>query len=328
MEMKQPEISVIVPVYKVEPYLRQCIDSILAQTFTDFELILVDDGSPDNCGAICDEYAARDSRIVVIHQENHGLSAARNAGLDIMRGQYVTFVDSDDLIHPSSLEKHYMNMSKYNADVTKSFPVLFEQTNNMMLSEQTTPETRVLSGREASFELYDPDGWFYTVWDKLYRASLFSNIRFPNGLNYEDEAVIYKLYYSSKKIVEIKDQLYYYRRNPSGIMRQNFSLKRYDRVRVFTERYQFFSERGETELASMAKQIADIYCAKYAITSRKLGIYDQVESQYRMSVGLALRNIKKNCSEQNYEWWLNDVHPLLLRTHLYWKKIKSILIHK
>lgn len=95
-----PTLSIIVPVYKVEPYLHRCVDSILAQTFTDFELILVDDGSPDNCGAICDEYAAKDSRILVIHKENGGLSDARNAGLDIAKGEYIGFVDSDDYISP------------------------------------------------------------------------------------------------------------------------------------------------------------------------------------------------------------------------------------
>ena len=91
-----PELSIIVPVYKVEPYLPKCIDSILAQTFSDFELILIDDGSPDRCGEICDEYAARDDRVVVIHRENRGVSAARNAGLDAARGEYIGFVDSDD----------------------------------------------------------------------------------------------------------------------------------------------------------------------------------------------------------------------------------------
>ena len=95
-----PELSVIVPVYKVEKYLSKCIDSILAQTFTDFELILIDDGSPDRCGEICDEYAAKDSRIIVIHQQNKGVSAARNAGLEIAKGKYIGFVDSDDWIEP------------------------------------------------------------------------------------------------------------------------------------------------------------------------------------------------------------------------------------
>ena len=105
-----PQITVIVPVYKVEPYLHRCVDSILAQTFTDFELILVDDGSPDNCGAICDEYAAKDSRVRVIHQANGGLSAARNAALSIATGKYAAFVDSDDEIVPHHLETaiHYM----------------------------------------------------------------------------------------------------------------------------------------------------------------------------------------------------------------------------
>ena len=114
-----PELSIIVPVYKVEPYLRRCIDSILAQTFRDFELILIDDGSPDNCGAICDEYAAKDSRIIVIHQKNQGVSAARNAGLDIAKGTYLGFVDSDDWIEPEMYETMIATAKEKQVDVSK-----------------------------------------------------------------------------------------------------------------------------------------------------------------------------------------------------------------
>ena len=325
MAIKTPEISVIVPVYKVEPYLRQCVDSILAQTFTDFELILVDDGSPDNCSAICDEYAEKDDRIIVIHQQNQGLSAARNAGMEIMRGEYVMFVDSDDMIHPCAFEMHYNNIKAYDADVSKSFPLLFEKMEELAVEQYAQTSIRTVTGRDACFELYEPNGWFYTVTDKLYRTSFFKELRFPIGLHYEDEAIIYKVYYFAKTIVEMDAQLYYYRKNPSGIMRQDFSLKRYDRVTVFLDRYHFFCDENEEELAQLAKQIADIYKAKYAITSRKAGVYSSVVPQYKMSICDALKSIKANCSEQNYEWWLKEVHPFLLYAYIYWRKIKSIL---
>lgn len=324
MSFERPTISVIVPVYKVEPYLRECIDSILAQTYTDFELILVDDGSPDNCGKICDEYAEKDARIIVIHQENQGLSAARNAGLDVMRGEYVAFVDSDDLIHTRFLELHYETIVDYQAEVTKSFPFLFEKMDAILAEKQENSEARLVSGKDACYELYDPNGWFYTVWGKLFCANIFGGLRFPTGLIHEDEAVNYKIYYSAKKVVEIKQKLYFYRQNPESIMHQSFSVKRYDKLKVFLERYQFFLDRNEQELALMAKRIIDIYMAKYAIKSRKCGIYDIVEPQFKMSIGAALRSIKNNCSEQNYEWWLNEVHPWLYYGHLYMKKVKSL----
>lgn len=112
-----PEVSIIVPVYKVEPYLNKCVDSILAQTFTDFECILVDDGSPDSCGKICDEYVQKDSRVKVIHQENQGLSAARNSGLDMASGAWIVFVDSDDWIEPDAVEVLYRAALQNDADM-------------------------------------------------------------------------------------------------------------------------------------------------------------------------------------------------------------------
>lgn len=117
MQITKPKISIIVPVYKAEPYLRKCIDSILNQTFKDFELILVDDGSPDRCGEICDEYALKDSRIKIIHKENSGRSSARNVGLDIAQGEYIGFVDSDDWIEPDMYEVLYSKAKIESADI-------------------------------------------------------------------------------------------------------------------------------------------------------------------------------------------------------------------
>ena len=130
-EIGRPEISIIVPVYQVEKYLNECIDSILAQTFTDFELILVDDGSPDNCPALCDAAAKKDSRVRVIHKQNGGVSTARNAGLDAAQGNWIAFVDSDDTATPEYLEKMHKAALETGADFTSCHQKLFADANNV-----------------------------------------------------------------------------------------------------------------------------------------------------------------------------------------------------
>lgn len=180
-----PQISVIVPVYKVEPYLHRCVDSILAQTFTDFELILVDDGSPDNCGAICDEYAAKDERVRVIHQKNGGLSAARNAGIDWAFANsdsaWLAFVDSDDWVHPQYLEKLYRAAA--------------ESGVKLAVCAYIETETEVRHApAENNWREYDWKDFFVQESinsiisvNKLYAKALFSGLRYPAGRLHEDE---------------------------------------------------------------------------------------------------------------------------------------------
>lgn len=188
MEKKEPLISVIVPVYKAEPYLGRCVDSILAQTYPNLEIILIDDGSPDRCGEICDEYAAKDSRIRVIHQENGGLSAARNTGLDICTGEYIAFVDSDDYVEPDML-RQLMNGSG-DADLCGCGMIREEQDGTILSVTKTTnvcalPGIRVLrqhySGENGKMNITE-----VSVWAKLYRRSLWAQLRFQPGLIFED----------------------------------------------------------------------------------------------------------------------------------------------
>lgn len=166
-------ISIIVPVYNVEPYLEQCIDSILNQSFRDFELILVDDGSPDRCGEICDRYAAADDRIRVIHQKNGGVSAARNAGMEVSKGKYIVFVDSDDMVHPLYLEHLYKAIQKHNADISMCWFSRFEK-NPTYDENQAYAEKRILSGREACSLIGAPHDRVSTApWMKMCRSASF-----------------------------------------------------------------------------------------------------------------------------------------------------------
>jgi len=235
-----PFISVIVPVYNVEPYLRRCVDSILAQTFSDFELILVDDGSPDNCPVICDEYSEHDNRVHVIHQKNGGLSAARNAGLDwafkYSDSEWVSFVDSDDWVHSDYL--YYLltgaNERKTNlsiCNITKTDHFYIDNSNKYFQSETWSPE-----------DVHCNLNLLATIaCGKLYRKDLFFDIRYPVGKLHEDKFVTYKLLFACKQVTFVNTILYYYYSNPNGIMNSDWTPRRLDGFLALEEQIVFFN---------------------------------------------------------------------------------------
>lgn len=319
-----PRISVIVPVYNVEKYLNKCIDSILEQTFTDFELILIDDGSPDQCGMICDAYAAGDSRVKVIHQNNKGLSGARNTGIDQMKGDYVTFIDSDDYIHPEMLERFWRAAREQDADVCVC---QFVRVTEDKTEFQTTPEMnmRAYSGREACFQLYSENGVaFTTAWGKLYRSILWNNIRYPEGKIHEDEATTYKLLYASNVVTELEDTLYFYRQNPNGIM-ASLSIKRYDGIEALRERMKFFKKHHETELVRLTKRLYDIARVGLLLKMREGGVYSEVPLKHRMSKIRALYVIHKYYDFPYFEWRLSQLFPCMVKPAEYIHKIFQVL---
>lgn len=240
------EVSVIVPVYQVEKYIRQCIESILAQTFTDFELILVDDGSKDHSGQICDEYAARDRRVRVIHKENGGLSDARNKGMDHAAGNYFMFVDSDDYIAPNMTECLYQNIRKEDADIAAcNFRCVFEQDGERDFSTENKAE--VLSGTEIFYNRKNERNYgFWTVaWNKLYKAETFKNMRFRFGKYHEDEFWANDLYQMDIKAVAVPDCLYCYRQRSNSIMGNPNIQKCFDLLEAFRERINIYLEEGQ-----------------------------------------------------------------------------------
>lgn len=328
MNSVRPTISVIVPVYNVEPYLHECVDSILSQTFTDFELILVDDGSPDNCGAICDEYAAKDSRIVVIHQENGGLSAARNAGIDIMRGEHVTFVDSDDLIHSQTLERYMAGIGALGTAVACCNVSVFKDSANLTSSDAFGGEPRLLDGLGACEELCRNQNWMNTVCNKLFPSALFRDIRFPCGKIHEDEAVMHRVLFSADRIVMLPEKLYCYRKTPNSITNSGFSIKRYDRIAAFEDRYAFFCEHGANELAKLTRETIELDMAKYSLYARLDGVYGSVPAKYKISKMKALRYVRDHCSEENYLWWLSQFYPKYTIVLMYFRKICSLICGK
>ena len=239
-------ISVIIPVYRVEAYLRRCVDSVLAQTYTQTEVILVDDGSPDGCPAICDAYAREDGRVRVIHQENAGLSGARNAGIEAAKGAWLSFVDSDDYLAPEFLERLYRACVDTGSEMSVC---RWEYVRGERpVPERGSGKLEVCSGREMLSRLYQPDGAYFVVaWNKLYRRELFQEIRYPLGRIHEDEATTYRIYDQVKRAAYVDSSLYGYFVTPASITR-GFNPKRMDWVYAVAERMDFFEKRGYREL--------------------------------------------------------------------------------
>jgi len=216
-------ISIIVPVYKTEKYLNRCIDSILAQTFTDFECIIIDDGSPDNCPAICDEYAAKDSRIVVIHQKNAGVSAARNAGLDIARGEWIGFVDSDDWCDPGMYEFLLENAEKHQADISMCGYRTISEENKIRSVSRKRPEL-MMNSKEALIKLFSK-GYFEAIsWNKLVNKRLFlengEELRYDETIKYAEDRLLFFYLFKRTQRIFYSSQSYYNQ------------YKRYDSVSV------------------------------------------------------------------------------------------------
>lgn len=223
--MSQPKISVIVPIYKVDSYLRKCLDSIINQTYTNLEIILVDDGSPDNCPAICDEYAAKDERITVIHQKNGGLSAARNAALDIATGDYIGFVDSDDWIELDMYEYLMTNALTEHAEVTCCGR--FEEYPNRTVP-LCWPRYELMDTENALGALLEDRYLRNNVWEKLWKRDLFHGVRFPVGQNFEDVATTYRLFDAAGRILCLPEPKYHYRQRPDSIIADTSLKNRMD----------------------------------------------------------------------------------------------------
>lgn len=238
-------ISVIVPVYNAENYIYRCVDSILSQTFQNFELILVDDGSPDNCGTICDEYAAKDSRIRVIHQKNQGQAAARNRAVTEARGVWICFVDSDDRIHPQMLEHLYQSATEHNANISMcgaveatQEPEDFGQPREWNANPMTMDE----DGLETLYHRGEHRYW--VIWGKLIRREILLKFPFQPGRIYEDNAVVCRWLYEAGTVANTLQRYYFYQVNPEGTTKKGFSLKQLDFLWALQEQIAFYGSIG------------------------------------------------------------------------------------
>lgn len=220
-------ISIIVPIYKVEPYLDRCIRSIAEQTYDNLEIILVDDGSPDNCPAMCDAWAAKDRRIKVIHKENGGLSDARNAGLALATGEYVSFIDSDDHIAPEFIARLLGAVTKTGAQVAECATDYVDEEGNV-LRLRNAADVEEMDKIQALQRLVQENGVYQTVWNKLYRREIIADIPFAVGKLNEDEFWTYQVFDRIKKLAVVPDPLYHYLQRSGSIMGAGYSLRRMD----------------------------------------------------------------------------------------------------
>ena len=255
-QKKSPEISIIVPVYKVEKYLNECIDSILAQTFTDFELILVDDGSPDNCPALCDAAAEKDSRVRVIHQQNKGLSGARNAGINVARGNWLGFVDSDDMIDPTFCEKMLHAAVQAGAEMAVCNILRMKENKARDSYQEHCLKDEVLSREEIVHRIQLSP--FYMVMTRLCRREVFEKIRFPEGKNYEDAFTAPEILERVNKAACVAEPLYQYRLRSGSIMHAAVTLKNLEEVYANYALFQY----------TMKYRKYDEACLQYTVTKR------------------------------------------------------------
>lgn len=234
-------ISVIVPIYNVEKYIKKCVDSIINQEYKNLEIILVDDGSPDKCGKICDEYSKIDSRIKVIHKQNGGLSDARNAGIEYSNGEYIVCVDGDDYIERDMISFLYSNIKKYNADMAVCGYSYDYDGKIKRKKEHSSEKIEVLSTEQAVEKMLDSKSLFgWIAWNKLYRKKIFSNVMYPKGKLYEDMATTYKLVCNSKNIVYSEKSKYNYVIRQGSIIRTyKYEEKELDRIEIAKEMYTF-----------------------------------------------------------------------------------------
>lgn len=316
-------ISVIVPVYKVEKFIHRCIDSILNQTFTDFELILVDDGSPDKCGAICDEYAERDNRIHVIHKENGGLSDARNAGIDWAfeksNSEWMTFIDSDDWVHPEYLNYLYKAVTENDVGLSVTRYIMVNDYQNYI-------EKEYICLLHSTQEIFVKERVNMIIaWGKLFRKNDFYNIRFPVGKLHEDEFTTYKLLFMYDKIAFVDVPLYYYYVNPDSIINSRWNLSRLVSLDAFEQQMVFFKEK---ELWNAYDSSAN---ALFTSCSR---IVKRLRNNYPKEHLLRMRYIRKYyiLKITGYEKYITDVekkrifkeiHPKCSKFFKWIKKKKS-----
>ena len=241
------KISVIIPIYNVEDYLEQCVESILNQTYTNLEIILVNDGSTDSSGEICDRYKNIDKRIKVIHKENGGLSDARNYGIEASTGDYIAFLDSDDWADKKLYMTLYEIIKKNHADISVcNFKICYSDKD---IEKQELNEVKCYSNIEALERLYCNDAVTMVVaWNKLYKRKVIGYLRFPVGKIHEDEYLTPMIIYNANKISYINNELIYYRQRENSIMNKKFNIKRLDYLYVLESRMKFFKENMLNEL--------------------------------------------------------------------------------
>lgn len=257
-----PLVSIVVPVYNVERYLEDCLKTIVNQTYKNIEILLVDDGSTDSSGKICDCYGGLDSRIRVIHQKNQGLSVARNVALDVARGEYITCIDSDDFVSESLIEKLMQAIIEYKCDISVCGTVYCDERNSTLKSK-VVEGSKVIEGKEQIKNLLYCFDIATMAWGKLYKRELFSDVRYPIGKYNEDVFTTYKLLANSKRTIVINRGLYFYRQVSGSITRSSFSLKHLDAIEGTIMRAEFVAKEYPEYIGYAYATVVHTCCKNY-----------------------------------------------------------------
>ena len=344
------KISVIIPVYNVERYIEYCLESVINQTYKNLQIILIDDGSTDKSGEICDKYALLDNRIEVIHKENAGLADARNKGLEKAKGKYIAFLDSDDYIYPTFYKSLYKLTKEYAADIGECefLRINIEEKEKAKeiiekVNENKSIIERVCTNIEALKLLYGPRLNPYlkkvVVWNKIYKKELFKNIRFPVGKLHEDEYTTFKILYSAKKIITTNRVLHGYMQTKNSIMRQEIKQKRIDdNLDAYIKSSEYFRDLNETEIEMLSRRRYLENCIELAGKiikgngKNKDKQVSEITDLYKSNYELYIKNIKGNKIDKREDEiikLLDDAYKNLknnkLITENYWDLLEKII---
>jgi glycosyltransferase involved in cell wall biosynthesis len=309
--MEKDLISVIVPVYNVEQYLEECVKSIQNQTYKNLEIILVDDGTKDNSGKMCDEFAKTDSRIKVIHKANGGLSDARNFGIDASNGKYIQFIDSDDYIDLDMLELLYNNLKKHNADISMCSNYVLTENNCRL---KGTGGFEVYTREEALKEiLLDKKVRFY-AWNKMFARKLFDEIRFPKGRVFEDILTIPRLFEKAEKVVLDDVPKYYYRQRNDSILHVQTKELRLAYINSALENIKFIKEKEKSLDAYCAYNLAHVTMNTY----NNIGVYDMKDVLGEDLVNKLYDECKKIFENKEYEKLIVENSSMVKKLHYYY----------
>lgn len=296
MKVESPVVSVIVPVYNREQYIGRCIESIVGQSYTDIELILIDDGSTDLSGGICQEYALKDERVTYIKKRNEGAGFARNTGMDLAKGDFLFFVDSDDFLHKDCLRIMVEMSNRYKADIVKCG---YERGSQEYFGK-TNDRNHVV--RKNNIDVFRSREMNIAVWGKLYRKEIVSDIRYPKETLYDDEFFTYKCIYNAKNIVLLSKNLYYNYMSEQSITRSKRSKMPVNVIlKAYRERIRYFNERKEEELAGISyKELAVRLMLFYSSADEyensselKKNLYAVFQKHYRIACKYAVYGKEK-----------------------------------
>lgn len=309
-------VSLIIPVYQVEPYLDRCIRSIIAQTYQNLEIILVDDGSPDRCGEICDRFAQEDPRVRVYHNANGGVSCARNYGVAHAHGVFVSFVDADDYVAPNYVEYLINLLMRYHADISCCCMVKTTENTSVYGTSPSIPSEQLLTGKEACQALFgDLYDILVIVCGKLYKREIIRKYPFPIGRRYEDEAIVCNYYYAADRVAVGNQCLYAYYQNPGSFMHARKNCFNEDLIWALRRRAEFFREQNEPELEKAAWNMLVQHCLYESVHYH--GRYDSVLKE--------LSNLRVLPTKTWLELKLYNLSPKIYKTCF---RIKNVLIKR